>query len=355
MLLGDVDIPGMPVNEKKHLIAIIGPTASGKTALSLELAKKLNGAVISADSRQLYQGMDIGTAKVTLDKTHPLTPSLIKEGETNNTSLDKGRWPAIQAGGVLHHLINVTTPDQPWTLAQWQQAAFTAIEQTLAAGQTPLLVGGTMQYIDSIIQNWHIPEVPTNESLRTELAAQPVEQLFARLLEHDPAAQEFIEPHNKRRIIRALEVIEATGRPFSESRRKQKPRYRVTMLGLFPGWKALEKNIRQRSEQMFTDGLLAEVQRLQTRYHAGGGNGWHWSQTMNYRQPLAVLRGELSQEEAIASMVRDNLKYAKRQMRWLRPSKPRQQRGEVGWKTGDIVEWFEASQAATAVFASEAQ
>ena len=187
---------------------IVGPTAAGKTALSLDLAEALGGEIVSADSRQIYRQMDIGTAKATPE--------------------ERGRVP--------HHLIDVVDPDQVLTLAEYQALAYRAIEEIAARGRMPMLVGGTGQYVAAVLEGWRIPEVAPQPELRAELEAEAAafgpEALHARLAGLDPVAAARIEYRNVRRVIRALEVCLATGRPISEQQRKEPPPYEVLRLGV---------------------------------------------------------------------------------------------------------------------------
>lgn len=249
------------------LTIILGPTASGKTAYALELAKKNNGAIISADSRQVYIGMDIGTGKVR---------------------------PA--------YLLDIRTPDNPLTLSEWQAAAYQAIDDIITQEKHPLLVGGTMLYLDSIIFNYAIPNVSPNLELRKKLAQQDTPLLYQNLIQQDPDAGQFIEPHHTQRIIRALEVMHASGARFSSQRRACPPRYQLEIIGLFPGWEILEKNIRRRVQQMLDDGLMAEIVALKKKY----GPDLPLLKTLNYKEAPDV-----------EAMVRSNMRYAKRQMRWF--------------------------------------
>lgn len=276
---------------KPKLIVIVGPTAAGKTDYSLVLAKKLNGAVISADSRQVYRGMDIGTAKVQ------------------------------DTQGIPHYLLDVREPNDPMTLPEWQQAAFHAIDEILAQGKQPILVGGTMLYVDSVVFNYEIPRVTPDLHLRAELAKHLTLDLYQKLLAKDPGARKFIEPGNTRRIIRALEVIDATGKPFSAQRRKREAKYNTEITGLFSSWEELKNKIERRAREMFEEGLLDEMKALRQKF----GRNLPLLKTQNYRQAGAVLDGKMSQEEAIADMVKADLRYARRQMSWWR------ERKEIRW------------------------
>lgn len=295
-----------PVGRK--LIVITGPTATGKTDLAIEIAQEINGAVISADSRQVYAGMNIGTAT-------PLRSSSFTGQEPH------GHLEPDNIKGIPHYLLNIHYPNQPLSLSEWQAMAFEVIDYVCSEGSSPLLVGGTMLYVDSIIKNYDLPQVPPNPVLRAELAAKETGQLYAELLQKDPAAHTFIQPLNKRRIIRALEVIAATGQAFSQQRRQRPPRYTMTAIGLFDTWEALEQRITQRIGKMFDDGLVEETRRLIDAY----GPELPLLQTMNYQQVLSVLNGELAEKEAREEMRRANLKYARRQMSWWRG------RPDVAW------------------------
>lgn len=284
---------------------IVGPTASGKTAYGIRLAQQDGGAVISADSRQVYAGMNVGTAKpesAWSDTAHPvMTPDSVQ--------------------GVEHYLLNIRTPSDPITLADWQAAAYHVIDSLLEHSIHPILVGGTMLYIDSIVFNYAIPNVPPNLTLRGKLTAQPAEKLYEQLLTKDPQAAAFIEPHHKQRIVRALEVIQATGQPFSKMRQQRTPKYEIEMLGLRPAWDVLEQRIRTRSEEMFASGLLQETQVLQRTY----GHDMPLLQTMGYKEAAQILAGELTTQQGVAAFCRAQLRYARRQMSWWK------RRSEIKW------------------------
>lgn len=227
--------------------------------------------------------------------------------------------------GVPHYLLNIREPNEMMTLAEWQAAAWAMIERIIQDGKTPLLVGGTMLYVDSIVKNFDIPAVAPDPARREEMERLETQKLYEGLMQRDPGAVKFIEPHHKQRIIRALEVIEATGKPFSEQRRKQELAYEIKMLGLFPGWEELAKRIEERAQRMLEDGLLEETQALREHY----GPDLPLLKTMNYRQAVGVLDCLLSPIDAVAEMKKENMRYARRQMSW--------------WKNRKEIEWLKST------------
>lgn len=288
--------------QKPALTVIIGPTASGKTELGLSVASMLNGAVISADSRQVYAGMNIGTAKpkdAWRTAIHdPLHADVLQSSALNP---------------VPHYMFNIRHPDEPITLAEWQRNAYRVIDVLLKTNVRPVLVGGAMLYVDSIVRNYNIPEVPADDHYRTLLSAQPTEVLFTELIRKDSHAKTYINSNNKRRIIRALEVIKATGKPFSLQRQTQKALYSFRLIGLFPGWTALRTHIASRADQMLNDGLVQECTLLYQTY-----GDIPLLNTLNYRQAALLARGSLNRTQARESMVRATMRYAHRQMSWWR-------------------------------------
>ncbi|MBI3761416.1 MAG: tRNA (adenosine(37)-N6)-dimethylallyltransferase MiaA, partial [Chloroflexi bacterium] len=230
----------------KVLVVIVGPTAAGKTAISIELAERVAGGaeIVSADSRTFYRGMDIGTAK----------PS----------PADRARVP--------HHLVDVTDPDRPWSLAKFQRAAFDAIEAIQSCGRVPLLVGGTGQYVRAIVEGWTVPGGEPDLALRARLEAEgalDADKLHARLAELDPAAAAKIDPRNVRRAARALEYALTTGAPISQRQRKQPPPYPILQIGLTLPRPALYARIDARVDAMIEAGLVEEVRAL-----AAKGYSW---------------------------------------------------------------------------------
>jgi tRNA dimethylallyltransferase len=284
------------------LIALVGPTAVGKTALSIPLAERLNAEIISADSRGLYRGMDIGTAKP---------------------------GPAERAR-VPHHLIDVTDPDQPWTLAQFQSAAMEAIRDIQARGKLPLLVGGTGQYVRAVTEGWQAPPGEPSAAVRAELEAEwsrnGVEALAARLKQLDPASALQIDVRNPRRVIRALEVVLTTGRSFIAQRVKTPPPFHVIIIGLTLPRSELYARVDARIDAMIAAGLVDEVKGLVAR-------GYDWDlpamSALGYQQIGAYLRGECDLPEAVRRIKQATRVFVRRQANWFKPTDP-------------AIRWFDA-------------
>lgn len=292
------------------LVAIVGPTAAGKTALSLELAERLGGEIVSADSRQIYRGMDIGSAKAT---------------------------PAEQARAP-HHLLNLVDPDQVLTLAEYQRLAYRAIADIHGRGRVPLLVGGSGQHVAAILEGWRIPEVAPQPALRAALAADAAaagaEALHARLAALDPAAASRIDHRNVRRVIRALEVCLVTGRPISELQRKEPPAYRIVRIGVTRPRPVLYERIDRRVDRMVEAGLVDEVRRL-----ADAGYGWDLPALtgLGYRQIGLYLRGEKTLAEAVALVKQATRRFVQQQYNWFPLDDP-----AIRWLDPDYVTTEEA-------------
>jgi tRNA dimethylallyltransferase len=278
-------------SERIPLLVVVGPTASGKTALALALAERFDGEIVNADSRQIYRLMDIGTAK----------PG------------------AAELARVPHHLLDVVWPDEPLSLAQYQAAATSAINDIHARGRLPLLVGGTGLYVRAVVDGLAIPAVPPQPELRAELEAEARAHgpaaLHARLAALDPAGAATIDAANPRRLIRALEVILVTGRPFSEQRGAQPTPYDPLLLGLNTARDRLYAWADTRVDAMLAAGLLAEVRALMAR-------GYAWElpalSSLGYREMGAHLRGELSLEAASTRMKLATHALIRRQLTWFR-------------------------------------
>lgn len=277
------------------LLAIIGPTAAGKTELSLALAEALGGEVVSADSRQIYRGMDIGTAKATAE--------------------ERARAP--------HHLLDIVNPDQILTLAEYQRLAYAAIAAIHARGRLPLLVGGTGQYVRAVLEGWRIPEVAPQPDLRAELEAEATahgaDALHARLAALDPVAAGRLDARNVRRVIRALEVCLTTGRRISELQTKSPPPYAVAQVGVTRPRPELYARIDARVERMVAAGLVDEVRRL-----ADAGYDWELPAMtgLGYRQIGQYLRGEVPLDQAVALIKKGTRRFVQQQYNWFRPAAP---------------------------------
>jgi tRNA dimethylallyltransferase len=272
------------------LVVILGPTASGKTALAIRVAQALDGEIVSADSRQIYRHMDIGTAKPT----------------------------AAERAAARHHLLDIVTPDQPFTLAEYQRTAYDAINILHAEGKLPLLVGGTGQYLTAVIEGWSIPEVPPNPDLRAELetfaAEHGAEALHHRLRDADPDAAERIDYRNVRRVIRALEVFLETGTPITVLQRKIPPPYRVLQLGLTMPRDQLYARVDARVDRMIDDGLLAEVRALLEA-------GYTWDcpamSGLGYIQWRPYLDGAITLPDVTTAIKHETHAFVRRQYTWF--------------------------------------
>ena len=296
----------LPFNSKidQPLLLLVGPTAVGKTELALRIAERLGGEIVSADSRLFYRGLDIGTAKPT---------------------------PAERAR-VPHHLIDVTNPDETWSLAMFQDAAQAAIADIHARGKLPLLVGGTGQYIRAVTQGWSPPEVKPDERLRFELEklkeARGAGWLYDRLELLDPAAAEKMDLRNVRRTIRALEVILTTGKKFSEQRGQSDLPYTLLTMGLTRPRPELYARIDARIEAMFATGLLDEVRGLVAK---GYSPELPSMSGIGYRECCQVLSSLMDEEQAKVEMRHATRVFVRRQGNWFKESDPH-------------IHWFEAGE-----------
>lgn len=281
---------GSPARSRP-LLVILGPTAAGKTAAALAIAQALDGEIIGADSRQVYRHMDIGTAK----------PS------------------SAERALVPHHLIDCIDPDDNLSLAQYQRMAYTAINDILARGRLPVLVGGTGQYISAVIEGWSIPEVPPNAALRAELEAYAAEHgsaaLHARLATLDPAAAAKIEHQNVRRVVRALEVCIETGQRISDLQRKQPRDYAVLQLGLTLEREALYMRADRRVDAMIQAGFVDEVRALLAM---GYDRRLPSMSGLGYAQLAAHLLDGVPLAEAVEDTKRATHDFIRRQYTWFR-------------------------------------
>jgi tRNA dimethylallyltransferase len=270
------------------LIVVLGPTASGKSSLSISLAQRFHGEIVSADSRQVYRGLDIGTAKVT----------------------------AEEQALVPHHLLDIVDVEETYTVSQFQRQAIIAINAIATRGAQPFLVGGSPHYIQAVVDNLDIPAIPPQPALRAELEARPLVDLLAQLEELDPQSAAVIDRNNPRRVIRALEVCLTSGKPFSEQRKIAAPLYNSLLLGLHWPRPELYQRIDQRVDERMQQGMVQEVRDLLAR---GVSHERLEALGLEYRFISRWLRGEFPSEH---SMV-ERLKYAihdftRRQLTWFR-------------------------------------
>ena len=279
----------------RPVVLIVGPTAVGKTEVSIQLARRLNAEIISADSRLFYRGMDIGTAK----------PSL------------------AQRKAIPHHLIDIAEPDETVTLASFQQLAHAAIADIQGRGRLPVLVGGTGQYMRAVTTGWAPPRVPPDARLRAILHQladkRGSEWLLGRLGSMDPEAAHAMDHRNVRRSIRAMEVILTTGRKFSLQRGRNASPYNATILGLNLPRPVLYARVDDRIDRMFDAGLLEETRRLLA---AGYSPDLPAMSAIGYRESIKLLRGELQLDQAKSETKRATRAFVRRQMNWFKLSDP---------------------------------
>ncbi len=277
-------------------VAIVGPTASGKTAFSLRVAEALDGEILSCDSMQIYRGMDVGTAKATPE----------------------------ERATVPHHLLDLVEPTASFSAADYAAAARSAVLDVLARGRLPVFCGGTGLYLEAARLGRHTDLPPISAALREELSREAAVRgtgaMYAELAAVDPAAAAAIHPNNLRRVLRALEIFRATGRPKSEwdgESRNAPPALSLLVLGLFPTDRAaLHRRIDRRVEAMMREGLLDEVRSL---YEAGAlAEGSTAAQAIGYKGLAAALRGECTVGEAVESIKTATRRYARRQLTWFR-------------------------------------
>lgn len=290
-----------------RLVAIVGPTASGKSAIALELALRLGGEIVNADSRQVYRGMDIGTA----------------------------RPPAAEQRLVPHHLFDVADPAGDFSLALYRQQAHAAFDEAWARGSFPWLVGGTGQYIWALLENWQVPEVAPDAALRAALAGFAAEcgagALHDRLRAVDPVAAERIDARNVRRVVRALEVFEHTGVPISDWQRKGQPPFEYLLFGIDLDPAVLEERINRRAEEMFAAGFIDEVRGL---LDAGVPADAPAMSSIGYGEVIRHLAGEISLDEAVEQTKRATRRLVRRQRQWFRRDDPR-----IAWvRDADAIE-----------------
>lgn len=311
--LDDVAVSG-----KKPLVVVLGPTASGKTALSLRIAKMFHGEIISADSRQIYKYMDIGTDKL---------------------------LPA-QQNGIPHHLIDELEPNQEFTVADFKRAAIKSIEEILRRRHLPILAGGTGLYLNTVLQNYQIPRVPPQHDLRFQLQKfyeqYGAAELFKLLQEKDPEAAARIHPNNVRYVIRALEINIAGNTPKVDE--KAEPLYEVFSIGIEWPREILYERIEMRVDELINKGLLNEVKTLLMK---GYDEKIPAMTSIGYQELIEYIRGKCSMEEAVTEIKKNTRNYAKRQLTWFRHYQ------NVHWVKGEELETYLSPQSSQRVGTQE--
>jgi tRNA dimethylallyltransferase len=277
-------------NRNKLLVAVVGPTATGKSDLAIYLAREFDGEVINADSRQVYRYMDIGTAKLSRE----------------------------ELALVPHHLIDIINPNEDFSLALYKQMAAEIITDIHERAKLPILAGGSGQYIRALLEGWEVPKVEPDLELRQQLEVRAAEgkadELYRELEEIDPEAARTIDPRNIRRLIRALEVSSQTGKPFSQQRTRNEPPYTTLVIGLTTDRKELYRRIDLRVDSMIEKGLVDEVKKLKKM---GYGVGIPSMSGIGYKQIMMYLDGEISLEAAVQQIKTETHRLVRRQYNWF--------------------------------------
>lgn len=274
---------------RNKLVVILGQTASGKTELAIKLAKKFNGEVVSADSRQVYKEMDIGTGKIAKKEMQ----------------------------GIPHRLLDVVKPNQEFNAAVYKKMAVKAIKDIQKKGRVPFLAGGTGLYIKAVVDNLSFIKVPAQKKIRKDLEKKDAEQLFKIYKKLDPRGAKFIEKKNKRRLIRAIEVCKATKKPFWRQRKKGSPIFDVLEIGIKISKEKLEKRISKRTDGMIKSGLEKEVKKLVKKY------GWEIAplQTIGYQEWKPYFNKETTKKQVKENIKLHTVQFARRQMTWFKRDK----------------------------------
>lgn len=280
------------LDSKQKLLVIIGPTAVGKTKLSIEMAKRYNGEIISGDSMQIYRSMDIGTAKIKPEEME----------------------------GIPHHLIDIKDPDESFSVAEFQQLVRERISDITSKGKLPIIVGGTGLYIQSVIYDYQFSEAPADEAFRLQLEERAKEignvALHEELTKVDPESASQIHPNNVRRVIRALEIFHCTGKIMSDYQNNQQPDllYETALIALTMEREKLYERINMRVDIMIAEGLLDEVSML----YKHGLRDCQSIQAIGYKEIYDYLDGKVSLEIAVENLKQNSRRYAKRQLTWFR-------------------------------------
>lgn len=304
--------------EKPKIVVILGPTASGKSDLAVSIAKKFNGEIISADSRQIYKGLNIGSGKVPKD-------SISRKFNFSKMNLQymEVELPYIYKD-IIHHLLDVISPKKTFSVTQYQKLAKKALQKILEKGRLPIICGGTGFYIDALIYDYQLPKVPPQKELRKKLEKKSAEELFNELQKLDPERAENIDKRNKRRLVRALEIIIATGSPVPILRQTQdkKSSYDFLKIGIKKSPVELKRLINVRVEKWLKQGIIREVKNLHNP-PTGGGLSWQRLNELGleYRTVAHYLQNLIGYEEMVENLKKETWQYVKRQMTWFKRDK----------------------------------
>ena len=275
------------MNQKKNkVIAVVGATASGKTAYAVELAGRVNGEIISADSRLVYKGLDIGTAKPDMDERF----------------------------GIPHYMIDIVEPEVDYSVGLYANEARNIIEDIISRGKTPVIAGGTGLYFRILLENYDLPKINPDYELREALSKLSFSELYEMLVNLDAEAAKLLVQNDKRRAIRFIEIVKLTGSPVSEARGLKEPEFEVEWIGLNYPREELYDRINRRVDLMIEQGLVDETQNLLSKH----GRISNIINTIGYREILSYLDGELTLEEAKDKLKQNTRNYAKRQLTWFR-------------------------------------
>lgn len=294
------------------VVAVVGPTATGKSRFAVELALRFNGEIISADSRQVYRGLNLGTGKIT-------RPEMLS---------------------VPHHLLDCASPQEHFSVAEYVQRAESAMVDITSRSKLPIICGGSGQYVDALLRNGPVPDVPPQEELRADLETKPASELHAMLAKLDPVRAEDIDPHNKRRLIRAIEIVTVTGKPVPVLvKEKAKDPFDILWIGVDTTTQELKARIEHRLSERLDRGLVAEVRRLHEH-----GLSWERMEELGleYRYTALLLQGQLREEEYREQLATAIWQYARRQRTWWR------QHDDIAWimdtaEADDLVKKFLAT------------
>lgn len=276
----------MRVEMNNRVIAVVGATASGKTSYAIELAKKINGEIISADSRLVYKGMDIGTAKPTIDEMQE----------------------------IPHYMIDVVEPEYNYSVGLYVKEAKKHITDIISRGKVPIVVGGTGLYFRVLLENYDLPDVKPDYELRKELSSYSYEELLEMLTKLDEKAANSVEKNDKKKLIRYIEIIKLTGKPLDLVRGVKEKEFNVEWVGLNFPREILYDRINKRVDLMIEQGLIDETKKLLQKH----GRISNITDTIGYREVLSYLDGELSLDEAKDKLKQNTRNYAKRQLTWFR-------------------------------------